>query len=115
MPRNTPREKVTKQMWNEGLHIFRGKDKGRPVWHYVVANVEKITSRKCWIGDTVDMAQIGQLVKYRNELGRVEGASGWGTDPPDYLQKWLQDSYGMKLLAYICSFSEHVFGLSRFN
>ena len=55
------------------IYLVRGKDKGRPAWHYVLVDEGKENAFKETVSSgTVDVAVYGKVIK-----------SGWGKDPPD--------------------------------
>ena len=58
---------------SERIYLFRGKDRGKPAWHYVL--VEKallpLLLRRT-NGDSLDVADFGLILE-----------SGWGKDPPE--------------------------------
>ena len=70
--------------WNDHLntksclvYTVRGKDKGRPAWHYVVVDEEKLDDFKAKIASgTIDVADYGRVLK-----------SGWGKDPPEDIDR----------------------------
>ena len=65
--------------WNDHFNIksrlfylVRGKDRGHPVWHYVLVDEEKLDNFKAKVvTGTIDIADYGRVLK-----------SGWGKDPP---------------------------------
>ena len=62
-----------KESLSERVYLVRGKDRGRPAWHYVV--VEKALLGlflKRTNGGSVDVSDFGAVLK-----------SGWGKDPPE--------------------------------
>ena len=64
---------------------MRGKDKGRPAWHYVllVDDEETIQKFKDKVkSGTLDVADYGQVLK-----------SGWGKDPPNEVKDWIDKQY----------------------
>ena len=65
--------------WNDRLikshllFIVRGKDRGHPVWHYVLVDEEKLDDYKAKVATgTINVANYGRILK-----------SGWGEDPPE--------------------------------
>ena len=55
------------------IYIVRGKDRGKPAWHYVLVDEEKENAFKEQVASgNVDVAVYGKVIK-----------SGWGKDPPD--------------------------------
>ena len=72
------------------VFLVRGKDRGRPAWHYVLLvddeETIKIFKEKTQ-GDatgkeSIDVANYGQIIK-----------SGWGNDPPNEIKDWIQKNY----------------------
>ena len=56
---------------------MRGKDKGRPAWHYVLVERElEEEFVKAINAGTVDVAKFGYVIR-----------CGWGEDPPDDIHK----------------------------
>ena len=69
----------------ERVYLVRGKDKGRPAWHYVllVDDEETIQKFKDKVkSGTLDVADYGQVLK-----------SGWGKDPPNEVKDWIDKQY----------------------
>ena len=59
------------------LYLVRGKDRGRPAWHYVLVRTESIGEfLKRIDSGTVDVANYGKVI-----------TSGWGTDPPENIKQ----------------------------
>ena len=57
----------------ERVYLVRGKDKGKPVWHYVLVDKDLLgLFLKKTKGGNVDVAYFGAVLR-----------SGWGKDPPD--------------------------------
>ena len=55
------------------VYLVRGKDRGRPAWHYVLVDEgRENTFNEAVSSGTVDVAVYGKVVQ-----------SGWGKDPPD--------------------------------
>ena len=71
----------------ERIRTVRGKDRGRPAWHYVLLVDDEETIRefhdKVKAG-SLDIADYGQILK-----------CGWGQDPPEETQKWIKEQYFM--------------------
>ena len=66
--------------WNDRLiksrlvYLVRGKNKGRPAWHYVLVDEEKLDDFKARVAtETINVADYGRKLK-----------SGWGKDPFKY-------------------------------
>ena len=63
-----------KQNTNERIYLVRGKDRGKPAWHYVMVERDllglflKLTNS----GSSLDVKEFGLVLK-----------SGWGRDPPE--------------------------------
>lgn len=94
-----PIEILTKQKINESLYIIRGKDQGRPAWHYILVPVSAVSALKAQKpGETIDITKFGRLIEYRNRKDKVLPTSGWGADPPKLFQLWIEDQYGQYLL-----------------
>ena len=69
------------------LYLVRGKDKGRPAWHYVLVDKEKEEEFKAQVKTgTVDVANFGKILH-----------SGWGEDPPKEKKKQIDDQYSRHL------------------
>ena len=76
-----------KQSASKRIFKVRGKDRGRPAWHYVLLvddqdTIDKfkelIRGKKAMI---IDVADYGQILK-----------SGWGEEPPNDVKEWI-DNY----------------------
>ena len=63
--------------WNDRIksrlfYLVRGKDRGCPVWHYVLVDEEKLDNFNAQVATgTINVADYGRVLK-----------SGWGKDPP---------------------------------
>ena len=73
--------------WREGLRVYlvRGKDRGQPVWLYVLIVDDEDTEQKfraTVASSRVDVADYGQVLK-----------SGWGKDPPQEVKDWICKKY----------------------
>lgn len=100
-----PVEKVTKQKIDESLYIIRGKDQGRPAWHYILVPVSAVAALKAQKpGETIDITKFGRLIDYRDRKNKVSAASGWGVDPPKMFQLWMEDQYGQYIKGDFCEF-----------
>ena len=54
------------------VHLVRGKDRGRPAWHFVFVDEDKVQQFKDKVATgTIDVADYGEVLY-----------SGWGEDPP---------------------------------
>ena len=100
MSYNTRKQKVTQQTLSEDIYMIRGTDEGRPVWRSILAPAKKIFPIKSLVGEVIDTNEIGRAIQYRDELGRVNEAAGWGKNPPDHLGNWLSNQYGTNYLIY---------------
>ena len=72
----------------ERVYLVRGKDKGRPAWHYVLLVDDDETIKKFKekvASGTVDVADYGEVLK-----------SGWGKDPPNEVKDWIDKQYSTK-------------------
>lgn len=86
---------MTKQKIDESLYIIRGKDNGRPAWHYILVCVSAVASLKAQKpGETIDITKFGRQIEYCNRKKSVLPACGWGVDPPKMFQLWIEDQYG---------------------
>ncbi len=73
------------------IHLVRGKDRGRPAWHYVllvdddktIDRFKELTQGEQRGQGDVELNDFGQLLK-----------SGWGKDPPDDAKQWIEETYG---------------------
>ena len=76
---NEPCEIGSSSTWNnriaigmKNIYIVRGEDQGKPAWHYVLVDEEKVDSFKAQIATgSIDVAKFGRVI-----------SSGWGKDPP---------------------------------
>lgn len=65
------------QNTKERIYLVRGKDRGKPAWHYVAVQKALIgLFNKKTKGGSLDVAKYGTLL-----------ASGWGKDPPESKRK----------------------------
>jgi hypothetical protein len=93
------KQPITKQTCAESTYIIRGKDKGRSAWHYILVPYDQIAYMNGHrIGDTLDITKFGRVIEYRDEQGTLHPLSGWGQDPPEETQKWIEAEYGMPSL-----------------
>jgi tetratricopeptide (TPR) repeat protein len=62
----------------------RGKDEGKPAWHYVILkNEEKYQElKRLKAGTNIDVTDFGEIIE-----------SGWGEDPPFYIDDYINDLY----------------------
>jgi hypothetical protein len=66
------------------VYLIRGKDAGRPAWHYVHIDGMKLRAfKRALATGSLDVSQYGEILK-----------SGWGKDPPGDIVKWVKDRYG---------------------
>ena len=69
------------------LYCVRGKDKGKPAWHYVLVDEEKEEAFKEKVKTgSVDVADYGEVIK-----------SGWGEDPPESVKNMMSKRFGRYL------------------
>ena len=64
---------------------MRGKDRGKPAWHYVMVVDDDETLDKFRTEvkkGNLDLADYGSLIK-----------SGWGKDPPTEVREWIDQKY----------------------
>ena len=66
------------------VYLVRGKDRGKPAWHYVLVKQEMLSVflRKTQ-GGSIDVAQYGSVLK-----------SGWGVDPPQEVVDEIKRDFG---------------------
>lgn len=77
-------KKKTKKALEGKVFLVRGKDGGRPAWHYVLVSPENIAElKKQKSGTNIDVADFGKIVK-----------SGWGEDPSPEIVKEIEEQYG---------------------
>ena len=78
-PANESCEADSDCIWNDHLNIkyhlvylVHGEDRGRPAWHYVLVDEEKLDDFKAKVATgNINTADYGRVLK-----------SGWGEDPP---------------------------------
>ena len=64
------KDRIISQSTN--VYLVRGKDKGKPAWHFVLVDKEKVERFKAKIASgNIDVAEYGRVI-----------LSGWGNDPP---------------------------------
>ena len=86
---------IDKQLYGETPFLIRGKDKGRPAWHYILVPFEKAAIfRGQKKGADVDVTEYGRIIKYKDDSGHENACSGWGEDPPKKVTKWIWKHYG---------------------
>ena len=69
----------------ERVFLVRGKDRGKPAWHYVMVVDDDETLDKFRTEvkkGNLDLADYGSLIK-----------SGWGKDPPTEVREWIDQKY----------------------
>ncbi len=77
-------KKKTKKALEGKVFLIRGKDNGKPAWHYVLVSPEKIQQlKKQKSGTNIDVTDFGKIIK-----------SGWGEDPSDEIVKEIEEEYG---------------------
>ena len=55
------------------VYLVRGKDRGKPAWHYVLVDEDKVEDFKTKVATgNLDVANYGKVL-----------SSGWGEDPPE--------------------------------
>lgn len=68
----------------EYVYLVRGKDAGRPAWHYVLIEKMKLPIFLEMVkGDSIDVAKYGKVLH-----------SGWGEDPPEDIVKAVEAEFG---------------------
>ncbi|CAF4843076.1 unnamed protein product [Rotaria sp. Silwood1] len=89
-----PKAIITEQTFIDSVFIIRGKNRGRPAWHYLLVPVNKVTDLKAQkSGANIDITKFGRLIEYLNNRDKVITLSGWGTDPPGIIQTWISEHY----------------------
>ncbi len=97
-----PIEGLTKQNWNDSLYLIRGKDEGIPAWHYILVPFYKINQLTNYqSGSTIDCQQFGTIIQYKDNHGLIYPSSGWGIDPSDSFQTWIQNQYGLNKTKFL--------------
>jgi hypothetical protein len=81
-------EKIIKKKTLKALEgkvfLVRGKDNGRPAWHYVLVSKESEAElKKQKAGTNIDVADYGKIIK-----------SGWGEEPSDEVKREIEEEYG---------------------
>lgn len=79
-----------KRSQGQRIYLVRGKDKGRPAWHYVlVVDDDKTIDRFVELtqGENaghcdINIEDFGQVLK-----------SGFGNNPPDSIKEWIKENY----------------------
>ena len=75
---------LTKERGGDLVYLVRGKDGGRPAWHYVLVDVVKVAAFKEKLrGGSLDVSEYGKILY-----------SGWGKDPPEEIDKAIKEEYG---------------------
>ena len=70
-----------KENASERIYLVRGKDRGKPAWHYVLLKKALFPLFSRWTkGGSVDVADFGRVLK-----------SGWGKDPPEDIRKSIRE------------------------
>ena len=85
----TLRPDFTWKKMSEGERVFlvRGKDRGRPCWHYVLLVDDEETKEKFREkvkSGSLDVADYGQVLQ-----------SGWGENPPNEVKDRIHSSYNI--------------------
>ncbi len=90
-----PLQVITKQTCDENVRIMRGKDGDHAAWHSILVSSEKLMNiKQRQIGSFIQVEDFGRNIEYLNKAGVVCQASGYGTNPPDQLMKWINENYG---------------------
>ena len=91
-----PSEVITKQSCNESVEVVKGKDdEGRPFWHIILVPFEKQANFKEKEKlPTFRITDFGCHIRYRDKAGILRQTSGYGTEPPEKLMKWINENYG---------------------
>ena len=77
--------KATKRSRLDCLFLVRGKDRGKPAWHYVLVDKHKLEMflEKSKSG-SLDVALYGEILY-----------SGWGENPPEDIVQKIKDEFGI--------------------
>lgn len=68
----------------EYVYLVRGKDRGKPAWHYVLIEKMKLPIFLEMVkGESIDVAKYGKVLY-----------SGWGEDPPEDIVKKVEEEFG---------------------
>ena len=70
------------------IYEIKGKDRGRPAWHYVllvddqdtIDKFKELTHGENAGNNTINVSDYGQVLK-----------SGWGEEPPNDVQEWIEN------------------------
>lgn len=82
---------ITKQLPGDNLFIVRGKDQGRPAWHYILVPYSKVNVvQNLPMHGTIDVKKFGEVIQYNGN----QYTSDWGENPPEKVKKWLEKRYG---------------------
>jgi hypothetical protein len=77
-------DKLLKSKTGDLVWLVRGKDQGRPAWHYVLLSRSKIALFKRAIATgNLDVSHYGTIL-----------VSGWGQDPPESTVAMIREEYG---------------------
>jgi hypothetical protein len=77
-------KKKTLSALDPKVFLIRGKDNGRPAWHYVLIpheNIKKLKVQKA--GTNIDVTDFGKIIR-----------SGWGENPSDEIIQEVEAEYG---------------------
>ncbi|CAF0930245.1 unnamed protein product [Rotaria sordida] len=89
-----PKAIVTEQELGELVYVFRGIEKGRPVWRYVLVPANKLNDLEAQHASTnINVLEFGRLIEYLDNGGKIEQMFGWGFDPPKIIQTWIEEHY----------------------
>jgi len=65
------------------VYLVRGKDSGKPLWHYVLVDANKLPIfLKKIEGGSLDVADYGKVLY-----------SGWGENPPEEVKIFIEEKY----------------------
>ena len=82
---NMSRAEQVRRKRSQNVFLVRGKDRGRPAWHYVLVDNNK---RELFLAATrsgaLDVADYGEILE-----------SGWGEDPPESVVKRVTDEFNL--------------------
>jgi hypothetical protein len=87
---------ITKQRVDESLLLLCGKDRGTPVWHYILLPISKRAPLAAQTSGTlINITAYGRFVEYCDKQGKTKQASGRETStPPKMIQTWIWNQYG---------------------
>jgi hypothetical protein len=86
---------LTEQKLGDKSFLIRGRDGGRPAWHYILVPASNCASLKAIkAGSNIDVTDHGRIIQYINNRGETISMSGWGTDPNKDIIEWMVGHYG---------------------